>query len=127
MARCALQWREAEIAAVLAVPLLVSVVRAQTPQANAGLTEIQAMGRQTLAQSCGICHLRPVRNSPTFGPMLHSASAAGSEDVWRALIINGTDRMPSFKYHLKPAEIDAIIAYLKTVPAPAAAAPAAAK
>lgn len=100
---------------------------AQAQQAPGTLTDLQAMGRQTLAQSCGICHLRPVRNSPTFGPLLSSASAAGNEEVWRALIVNGTERMPSFKYHLKPAEIDAIIAYLKTVPAPAAATPAATK
>jgi mono/diheme cytochrome c family protein len=38
----------------------------------------------------------------------------------RAFILNGTDRMPSFKYYLKPAEIDAVIAYVRAVPAPAA-------
>jgi mono/diheme cytochrome c family protein len=43
----------------------------------------------------------------------------------RAFIVNGTERMPSFKYYLKPPEITAVIAYLKTVPVPAA--PAAAK
>jgi mono/diheme cytochrome c family protein len=35
--------------------------------------------------------------------------------------------MPGFKYDLKPAEIDAVVAYIKTIPAPAetpAAAPA---
>ena len=37
----------------------------------------------------------------------------------RAFIVNGTDRMPAFKYYLKPAEIDAIIAYVRTVPVPA--------
>ena len=127
MKRCALWWRSSVTTGVLAAPLLVGAAFAQAQQPNASLTEMQALGRQTLAQSCGICHLRPVRNSPTFGPMLHSASAAGNEDVWRAFIVNGTERMPSFKHYLKPAEIDAIIAYLKTVPAPAVAAPAAAK
>ena len=28
--------------------------------------------------------------------------------------------MPAFKHYLKPAEIDAIIAYVRTVPAPVA-------
>jgi len=37
------------------------------------------------------------------------------------VIANGTPRMPGFRYDLKPAEIDAIIAYIKTIPAPAAA------
>jgi mono/diheme cytochrome c family protein len=32
--------------------------------------------------------------------------------------------MPGFKYHFKPAEIDAVIAYIKAIPAaPAAPAP----
>jgi mono/diheme cytochrome c family protein len=33
--------------------------------------------------------------------------------------------MPGFKYHFEPAQIDAIVAYLKTIPTPAAPAPAA--
>jgi mono/diheme cytochrome c family protein len=37
-------------------------------------------------------------------------------------IANGTSRMPGFKYSFKPAEIDAIVAFLKTVPAPSASA-----
>jgi mono/diheme cytochrome c family protein len=35
--------------------------------------------------------------------------------------------MPAFKYYLKPAEIDAIIAYVRTVPVPDAPAPNAQK
>jgi len=34
----------------------------------------------------------------------------------RAIITNGTERMPAFKHYLKPAEIDAIVAYMRTVP-----------
>lgn len=99
--------------------LLVGIAStASAQQAGANLNEIQLMGRQTLAQSCGICHLQPGRNSVTYGPKLTQASGGGNEDVMRAFIVNGTDRMPAFRYHLKPAEIDAVIAYLKTVPAP---------
>ena len=43
----------------------------------------------------------------------------------REYINNGTPRMPSFKSYLKSTDIDAIIAYVRTVPGPAAAAPAA--
>jgi mono/diheme cytochrome c family protein len=32
--------------------------------------------------------------------------------------------MPGFKHHFQAADIDAIVAYLKTVPPPSAAAPA---
>jgi mono/diheme cytochrome c family protein len=42
----------------------------------------------------------------------------------RDVIGNGTPRMPGFKYHFAPAEIEAIVAYLKTVPPSAAAATA---
>ena len=57
-------------------------------------------------------------NAKTYGPPLNKSSAAGNDEVMRAFIVNGTDRMPAFKYYLKPAEIDAIIAYARTVPAP---------
>jgi mono/diheme cytochrome c family protein len=43
----------------------------------------------------------------------------------REVISNGTPRMPGFKYHFEPAQIDAIVAYLKTIPTPPPPAPAA--
>ena len=82
------------------------------------LSETQLLGRQVFAQSCGICHLQPSLGVKTYGPLLNKATAAGNDEVMRAFIVNGTDRMPAFKHYLKPAEIDAIIAYVKTVPAP---------
>ena len=82
-------------------------------------SETQRLGRQVFAQSCGICHLQPSLGVKTYGPMLNQATAAGNDEVVRAFIVNGSDRMPAFKYYLKPAEIDAIIAYVRTVPAPA--------
>jgi mono/diheme cytochrome c family protein len=83
------------------------------------LSETQRLGRQVFAQSCGICHLQPSLGVKTYGPLLNKAAAAGSDEVMRAFIVNGTERMPAFKYYLKPAEIDAIIAYVRTVPVPA--------
>jgi mono/diheme cytochrome c family protein len=53
----------------------------------------------------------------TYGPPLSKASLGGQEDVMREVIANGTPRMPAFKYHFEPAQIDAIVRYLKTVPA----------
>jgi mono/diheme cytochrome c family protein len=43
------------------------------------------------------------------------------------IIANGTPRMPGFKYHFKPEQIDAIVAYLMTVPPPEAPAAAPAR
>ena len=83
------------------------------------LNETQQLGRQVFAQSCGICHLQPSLGVKTYGPVLNKAAAGGNDEVMRAFIVNGSERMPAFKYYLKPAEIDAIIAYVRTVPVPA--------
>ena len=102
------------------VSTLVLALAAATAHAQQStLNETQQLGRQVFAQSCGICHLQPSLGVKTYGPSLNKATAAGSDEVMRAFIVNGTDRMPAFKYYLKPAEIDAIIAYVKTVAVPA--------
>jgi len=100
--------------------ILVLAFAAATAHAQQStINETQQLGRQVFAQSCGICHLQPSLGVKTYGPVLNKATAAGNDEVMRAFIVNGTDRMPAFKYYLKPAEIDAIIAYVKTVPVPA--------
>jgi mono/diheme cytochrome c family protein len=89
------------------------------------LTDQQKLGRQTFAQSCGVCHLPPALGAKTYGPQLNKEAAGGDDEVMREFITNGTPRMPAFKYYLKPEQIDAIISYMRTVPVQAAqAAPA---
>jgi mono/diheme cytochrome c family protein len=90
-------------------------------QAREVLTDQQRLGRQMLAQSCGVCHLPPARNARTYGPALHKGSSGGDDATMRKYITEGTPRMPAFKFFLQPTEIDAIIAYVRTLPAPAAA------
>jgi mono/diheme cytochrome c family protein len=94
---------------------------ASAQQAGDGLNDAQRHGRQLLAQSRGICHLPPESGAKTFGPALNKAAGGGDDDIMREYILNGTPRMPSFKAYLKPADIDAIIAYVRTVPVPAQA------
>jgi mono/diheme cytochrome c family protein len=94
---------------------------AQQP-ANENLTDQQKMGRQVFAQSCGVCHLPPNLGARTYGPALNKDAGGGDPDVVRAFIEDGTPRMPAWKFYLKPQQIDAIIAYLKTVPVQAASA-----
>ena len=94
---------------------------ASAQQTGDGLNDTQRHGRQLLAQSCGICHLPPERGAKTFGPALNKLAGGGDDDIMREYIMNGTPRMPSFKSYLKSTDIDAIIAYVRTVPAPAAA------
>ena len=88
-------------------------------QADDTLNDTQKLGRQVFAQSCGVCHLPPAINARTYGPGLSKDTAGGSDEVIRGVISEGTPRMPGFKHYLQRGEIDAIIAYLKTVPATA--------
>ena len=99
----------------LALALAAAAAHAQPTALN----ETQLLGRQVFAQSCGICHLQPSLGVKTYGPMLNKSAAGGNDEVMRAFIVTGTERLPAFKYYLKPAEIDAIIAYVRTVPVPA--------
>ena len=95
-------------------------------QTSDGLTDQQRLGRQTLAQSCTVCHLPSGPGAKTYGPSLNKTSTQGDDDAMRETILEGGARMPAFKYFLKPVQIDAIIAYIRTIPVPAppAAAPA---
>ena len=97
--------------------LLVLAAVAPAAYAQRGeLNETQQLGRQVYAQSCGVCHLQPSMGVKTYGPPLNKASAGGKDEIMRVFIVNGSERMPAFKHYLKPAEIDAIIAYVRTVP-----------
>jgi|SRR5262245_3208565 len=106
--------------AVLALFASPQVVSAQ--QAGAPLNDTQKLGQTLFVQSCGVCHLKPQLTAAQFAPVLSGASASGNEDAMREVIANGTPRMPGFKYHFDRTQIAAIAAYLKTIPAPAAAA-----
>ena len=88
-------------------------------QATEGLTDQQRLGRQILAQSCAVCHLPSGPGAKTYGPPLNKSTLPEDDDAIRQTILEGTTRMPAFKYFLQPAQIDAIIAYLRTIPAPA--------
>ena len=89
--------------------------------AQGALTDQQRQGQTLFTQSCGMCHLKPQITANTYGPTLSKDSAGGSEDVMRETITNGTPRMPGFKLLFEPAQINAIVAYLKTVSTPPAA------
>jgi mono/diheme cytochrome c family protein len=98
---------------------------AQPAGSDRALDEKQLLGMRLFNQSCRVCHTKPQMTSPLYGPELSQTSAGGSEEVMREVIANGTPRMPGFKYHFEPAQIEAIVAYLKTVPPSGASAPGA--
>jgi mono/diheme cytochrome c family protein len=88
---------------------------AQQPELNARELE----GMRHFNQSCRVCHTKPQLTSPQYGPVLSRVSLGGDEQALRAYIANGSQKMPGFRYHFKPAEIEAIAAYIKTLPPPA--------
>jgi mono/diheme cytochrome c family protein len=105
---------------LLLLTLAAAAPAAFAQKADGDLSAAQAHGRQVFAQSCGICHLAPSLGAKTYGPVLNKGTVGGSDEAMRAIIANGTERMPAFKYYLNPSEIDAIIAYVRTVPTPVA-------
>jgi mono/diheme cytochrome c family protein len=106
---------------ILALALSASGAAAQQTGVDK-LTDQQKLGLKVFAQSCGVCHLPPALGARTYGPALNKEAGGGDDDVMREFMTNGTPRMPAFKYYLKPEEMDAIIAYIRTVPVQAAAA-----
>jgi len=112
-------------AGFLAVLPLLLVMAQQPAWAQ---SDQRTLGMRLFNQSCRVCHTKPQLTSPQYGPQLSMNTLGGNADAIRQFISNGTPRMPGFKYTFKPAEIDAIVAYIKTIPAPAAtAAPASGK
>jgi mono/diheme cytochrome c family protein len=112
--------RMARRAAIFLSLVALSAPGAWAEPAGGGkmLDAAQQQGLRLFLQSCGVCHTRPTMTSGLYGPALFRDSVAGKEEGVRELIRSGTPRMPGFQYELAATEIDAIIDYLKTVPAP---------
>ena len=92
---------------------------AQPAATQASLNAKELLGMRLFNQSCRLCHTKPQLSSPLYGPALSRQSLNGDVSVMREVISNGTPRMPGFKHNFDASQIDAIAAYLKTIPAPA--------
>ena len=101
-----------------AMVFLLLLAAAPVPGMAQSLDVQQLEGMRHFNQSCRVCHTKPQMTSPQYAPVLSRASLGGQEEALRVFIANGSPKMPGFKYHFKPAEIDAIVAYIKTVPQP---------
>jgi len=101
------------------IALFLSLATPVAAPAQALLDERQLLGMRLFNQSCRVCHTKPQMASPQYAPLLSRASLGGNDGALRAFIANGSAKMPGFRYHFKPAEIDANVAYLKTVLPPA--------
>jgi mono/diheme cytochrome c family protein len=103
--------------------LLAWPLAAAAQSATPALDEKQLTGMRLFNQSCRVCHTKPLLTAPAqYGPVLSKESLGGDEAALHDFIASGTPRMPGFKITYSPGQIDAIVAYLKTVP-PQGAAP----
>jgi mono/diheme cytochrome c family protein len=102
------------------VPLLFTVLQTASAQDRA-LNDQEKLGERLVNQSCVVCHLKQQITSGTYAPVLSKASLNGNAGVISEAISNGTPRMPGFKIQFAPAQIEAIVAYIKSIPAPSAA------
>lgn len=114
-------WMALAMLAAGSVPAAAQQSGARQP-AGPPLNDTQKLGQALFNQSCMVCHTKPQITSGMYGPALSRETAGGDEAVMRGIVSEGTPRMPGFKYQFEPAQIAAIVAYLKTVPKPAATA-----
>jgi mono/diheme cytochrome c family protein len=109
------------LAVLLAFPFLISLGAAQQSKSAESLTDVQKTGKRIFEQRCPICHTERTGAMGTYGPFLYKEIIDGNERAIHLFIENGSrGRMPGFRFTLQSSDIEAIIAYLKTVPKPPA-------
>lgn len=109
--------RQSILTAVLVVASGYGVC-AQAPAAPS-LNEAQHEGLRLFSQSCGVCHTTIQQRTKQYAPVLSRETLGGDEELMREYIGNGTPRMPGFRYNFEPEQINAIVQFIKTLPAPA--------
>ena len=97
------------------------------PSSETRLSDQEMIGKHIFLQRCSMCHLskytklanwKEPDGAPPFGPRLAGLLKDADPDVEKAVrtfILNGTQKMPGFRYALQPKEIDDLIAYIKTL------------
>ena len=85
------------------------------------LSDTQREGARLFMQRCNVCHGAAMNSMDAYGPFLTKERVEDREDQVRQVIMNGTERMPAFKFGLRPDQIDMIIDYLRTIEAYVAA------
>ena len=78
-------------------------------------------GEATFYQRCSLCHLPRIRKpgttpgpAPSLSGILKDADRE-KESAVRDQVMQGSDKMPGWQYGLKPADIDDVMTYLKTL------------
>ncbi len=97
-------------------------VEPRKTDAELGLNPIQARGRHIFDANCARCH-EPYSRWGLHGPSLHNLYKKGylpsgmpaNDERITAVIVRGRAKMPAFGNTLSPSQIDALLAYLKTL------------
>ena len=80
------------------------------------LSPVELAGKKLFVQRCALCHdLLGQPATTTVAPWIDVETVKRSEEAVRQKIMNGSRRMPGWKYTLAPEQIDSVVAYLKTV------------
>ncbi len=85
------------------------------------LSDSQELGRKLTSQSCVVCHFPLQHSALTYGPRLSRETMMGDEASLRAVISEGSQRMPGFKHMFNDEQIGAVISFIKSLPPPAEA------
>jgi mono/diheme cytochrome c family protein len=74
-------------------------------------------GKRLFVQRCALCHdLLGQPASTTVGPWVDQTTVkTRGEAAVRQKIMDGSRRMPGWKHTFDPQQVDAVIAYMKTV------------
>jgi mono/diheme cytochrome c family protein len=97
-------------------------VERRKSDAELGLNPTQAMGRNVFDASCARCH-EPYSSRGRHGPSLHNlykkqylpSGMPANDDRITEVIVRGRVKMPAFGNTLSDSQIDALLAYLKTL------------
>lgn len=80
------------------------------------VTEAEKAGQKLFFQRCSVCHMGTGPAFKLYGPPLYGdVIKAKGDDAIRTKILDGSVTMPGWKYTFKPAEVDTIIAFMKTL------------
>jgi mono/diheme cytochrome c family protein len=113
-----------QVSAALIVLATATGIFGARAQSATALDAKALSGMQLFNQHCRVCHTKPLLTAAQYGPVLSKSSLGGDAMALRDFIANGAPRMPGFKYSFAPDQLDAVVAYLKTVPTPETPAPA---
>ena len=113
-------------AALALLALLVALagckVERRLSDAELGLNPTQAMGRRLFDANCARCH-EPYSRRGLHGPSLHNvykkpylpSGMPANDDRITEVIVRGRAKMPAFGGELSQTQIEALLAYLKTL------------